>query len=183
VMQDQQAAFIDGGLSMANNPALTLLMIATIKGFPFHWKMGEENILLVSIGTGNSVFKKYVKEIDDSTLLSWAANIPEMLMQDASWQNRVMLQWISQSPTADYMDMEIEKMDGDLLGSKPLISYLRYNFRITETDLNNLGFKRIFTDVDVKSITDMSNANNRQLLYEIGARASVSIKPEHFNGF
>lgn len=183
VMQDQQAAFIDGGLSMANNPALTLLMIATIKGFPFHWKMGEENILLVSIGTGNSVFKKYVKEIDDSTLLSWAANIPEMLMQDASWQNRVMLQWISQSPTADYMDMEIEKMDGDLLGSKPLISYLRYNFRITETDLNNLGFKRIFTDVDVKSITDMSNANNRQLLYEIGAKASVSIKPEHFNGF
>lgn len=183
VMQDQQAAFIDGGLSMANNPALTLLMIATIKGFPFHWTMGEENILLVSVGTGFSVFKKYVKEIDDSTMLSWASNIPEMLMQDASWQNRVILQWISQSPTADYMDMEIEDMDGDLLGSKPLISYLRYNFRITENDLNNLGFTRIFTAADVKSITDMSNADNRQLLYQIGYKASGSIKPEHFSKF
>jgi hypothetical protein len=81
------------------------------------------------------------------------------------------------------MDMEIENMDGDLLGSKPLISYLRYNLRITEKDLNELGFKRIFTDADVKSITDMSNANNRQLLYEIGAKASVSIKPEHFSMF
>ncbi len=183
VMEDQQAAFIDGGLSMANNPALTLLMIATIKGFPFHWPMSEENLLLVSIGTGYNVFKKYVKDIDESTMLSWASNIPEMLMQDASWQNRVMLQWISQSPTADYMDMEIEDMNGDLLGSKPLISYLRYNFRFTENDLNNLGFKKIFTAADVKSLIDMSNATNRQLLYQIGAKASYTIMPEHFDKF
>jgi patatin-like phospholipase/acyl hydrolase len=183
VVQGQQAAFVDGGLSMANNPSLTLLMIATLKGFPFRWKMSEENLLLVSVGTGYSVYKKYVKEIDESTMLSWAANIPDMLMQDASWQNRVMLQWISQSPTADYLDMEIEKMDGDLLAGKPLISYLRYNFRITENELNDLGFKKIFTAADVKSITDMSNANNRQLLYQIGHKASGTISPHHFERF
>jgi len=183
VMEDQQAAFIDGGLSMANNPSLTLLMIATLRGFPFHWEMSEENLLMVSVGTGYSVFKKYVKEIDDSTMLSWAANIPDMLMQDASWQNRVMMQWLSNSATADYMDMEIEKMDGDYLAGKPVISYLRYNFRITENDLNNLGFKRIFTAADVKSITDMSNASNRQLLYQIGWKASDTIKAEHFDRF
>lgn len=183
VMKGQKAAFIDGGLSMANNPALTLLMIATLKGFPFRWKMSEENLLLVSIGTGYSVFKKYAHEIDDSTMLSWAANIPDMLMQDASWQNRVMMQWLSQSPTADYMDMEIEKMDGDLLAGVPLISYLRYNFCITENDLNDLGFTKIFTAADVKSITDMSNSDNRQLLYEIGAKASHTMKPGHFNKF
>ena len=183
VMKDQKAAFIDGGLSMANNPSLTLLMIATLKGFPFHWKMSEDDLLLVSVGTGYNDFKKYVKEIDDSTMLSWAANIPEMLMQDASWQNRVMLQWLSQSPTTDYMDMEIGNMDGDLLAGKPLISYLRYNFCFTEKDLNNLGFKKVFTALDVKSLADMSIANNRQLLYEIGYKASDPIKPEHFDKF
>lgn len=183
VMKDQQAAFIDGGLSMANNPSLTLLMIATLKGFPFHWEMSEDNLLFVSVGTGYSVFKKYAKEIDDSTMLSWASNIPDMLMQDASWQNRVMMQWLSNSPTADYMDMEIEKMDGDYLAGKPIISYLRYNFRITENDLNALGFTRIFTAADVKSITDMSNASNRQLLYQIGWKASDTIKPGHFDKF
>ena len=183
VMEDQQAAFIDGGLSMANNPALTLLMIATLKGFPFHWKMGEENILLVSVGTGYSVFKKYVKEIDDSTMLSWAANIPDMLMQDASWQNRVMLQWLSRSPTADIMDMEIEDMREDFLGDKPLISYLRYNICITTDELNKLGLKKVFTEADAKSITDMSRSDNRQLLYQIGHQASSTIKPEHFDAF
>ncbi|HEY5465210.1 MAG TPA: patatin-like phospholipase family protein [Hanamia sp.] len=183
VMKDQKAAFIDGGLSMANNPSLTLLMIATLKGFPFHWKMGEEDLLLVSIGTGYNIYKKYAKEIDESTILAWATNIPDMLMQDASWQNRVILQWLSRSPTADYMDMEIGDMDGDLLGGKPLISYLRYNFCISENDLNNLGFKQTFTVADVKSIGDMSNSGNRELLYQIGCKACNSIKPEHFDRF
>jgi len=48
------AAFVDGGVSMANNPSLQLLMVATLKGFPFKWKMGADNILLVSVGTGMS---------------------------------------------------------------------------------------------------------------------------------
>lgn len=30
----QRAAFVDRGVSMANNPALTLLMVATLKAFP-----------------------------------------------------------------------------------------------------------------------------------------------------
>jgi patatin-like phospholipase/acyl hydrolase len=183
VMEGQKAAFIDGGLSMANNPSLTLLMIATLKGFPFKWKMGAENLLLVSVGTGYTVFKKYAREIDDSTMLSWASNIPEMLMQDASWQNRVLLQWMSNSPTADYMDLEMGDLSDDLLGNKPLISYLRYNFCLTENDLNSLGFKKIFNAADVKSIADMSRSNNRKLLYEIGCKACHTIKEEHFEKF
>ena len=48
----QVGAFIDGGVSMANNPALQLFLVATLKGFPFHWKTGEDKLLLVSVGTG-----------------------------------------------------------------------------------------------------------------------------------
>ncbi len=120
VSAGQTAAFIDGGLSMANNPSLTLLMVATLSGFKFHWPMGEDKILLVSVGTGYGVFKKKYKEIDKATLLSWASNIPEMLMQDASWQNQVILQWISKSPTADSLDMEIGDLKNDFMGSNPL---------------------------------------------------------------
>ncbi len=183
VKEDQHAAFIDGGLSMANNPALTLLMAATLKGFPFQWPMGADNLLLVSIGTGYPEFKKQVGEIDESTMLSWAANIPDMLMQDASWQNRILLQWLSKSPTAEIMDAEIGDMGDDFLSGTPLISYLRYNFGITKNNLNALGFEGEFTDQDVMSIADMAKAKNKELLYEIGYRASSVIKPEHFGNF
>ena len=184
VSAGQTAAFIDGGLSMANNPSLTLLMVATLSGFKFHWPMGEDKLLLVSVGTGYGVFKKKFKEIDKATLLSWASNIPEMLMQDASWQNQVILQWISKSPTANSLDMEIGDLKNDFMGTNPLISYLRYNFCITCENLNGLKSEdKIYTEEDVKSLTDMSRASNREILYQLGNKAAADIKPEHFAKF
>lgn len=178
----QRAAFVDGGVSMANNPALTLLMVATLKGFPFQWEMGEDKLTLVSVGTGYGVFHKLVGEIEEAWLGTWASNVPDMLMQDASWQNRVILQWLSKSPTAEILDGEMGTLQGDLLGGKPLLKYLRYNFPITKPTLNGLGLGRTFDENDVVSIVEMSNAQNRELLYKIGLAAAETILPEHFNG-
>lgn len=183
VTEGQQAAFIDGGLSMANNPALNLLMVATLKGFPFQWPMGEDNMLIVSVGTGSKNFKKLVGEIDKAWLGVWATNIPEMLMQDASWQNRLVLQWLSQSQTAESMDMEIGNMDGDLFGEKPLLSYLRYNFSFSEENLNALDLGKVYDAKAVNEISDMAKAKNKEELYKIGYAASTVIKPEHFRKF
>lgn len=183
VAEGQQAAFIDGGLSMANNPALTMLMVATLNGFPFHWPMGEDSILLVSVGTGQSEFKRQVGEIDEATMLSWAGAIPDILMQDASWQNRLILQWLSRSPTPEILDREIGDMTNDMLSGKPLISYLRYNFTFNKDNLDALDLGRKFDDHDVADISDMARAKNKELLYKIGYAASPIIKPEHFSSF
>ncbi|WP_372757452.1 patatin-like phospholipase family protein [Mariniflexile sp.] len=177
----QRAAFVDGGVSMANNPALTLLMVATLKGFPFKWAMGEDKLTIVSVGTGYSVFSKQIGEIEEAWMKTWAQNVPDMLMQDASWQNQIVLQWLSNSPTATYVDMEIETLKDDYLGNKSLLKYLRYNFAITENDLNGLGLGQTFTQKDVESIVEMSNAQNRHLLYKIGVAASESVKKSHFD--
>lgn len=177
----QRAAFVDGGVSMANNPALILLMVATLKGFPFRWEMGEDQLSIVSVGTGYSVFLKQTGEIEEAWMKTWAQNVPDMLMQDASWQNQIILQWLSNSPTAHYIDMEIESLRDDYIAGKPLIKYLRYNFPITENDLNGLGLNKTFNKEDVDSLIEMSNAGNRKLLYEIGKAAGErEIKEEHF---
>ena len=177
----QRAAFVDGGVSMANNPALTLLMVATLNGFPFHWPMGEENISIVSVGTGYSIFLKKTGEIEDAWLGTWAASVPDMLMQDASWQNQIVLQWLSNSPTAQTIDMEIGDLKGDNIGGKSHIKYLRYNFPITKKNLDDLNLGRAFNEKDVASIIEMSNAGNRELLYKIGTAAAVKVDKNHFN--
>lgn len=176
----QRAAFVDGGVSMANNPALTLLMVATLKGFPFHWAMGEDKLTIVSVGTGYSVFQKKTDEIEDAWIKTWATQVPEMLMQDASWQNQIVLQWLSNSPTAHYIDMEIETLRDDNVGDKPHIQYLRYNFPITVKELNALNLGKTFNDEDVESLVEMSNAGNREILYKIGVAAAEKINREHF---
>ena len=169
----QRAAFVDGGVSMANNPALTLLMVATLKGFPFRWEMGEDKLAIVSVGTGYSVFKKQIGEIEEAWMKTWAQNVPNMLMQDASWQNQIVLQWLSNSPTAQYIDMEIEDLKGDYIGKKPLLKYLRYNFAITENDLNGLGLGQTFTEKDVESLVEILQDGKRN-------NNSIRIKIYHY---
>jgi patatin-like phospholipase/acyl hydrolase len=181
-----KAAFVDGGVSMANNPALQLLMVATLKGFPFQWKKGADNIMLTSVGTGMSRAHKLPENISKNNLLKWAQDIPDMLMQDASWQNQMILQWLSNSPTRWHIDMEIGDMKGDLLSDKEhqdgLLHYLRYNTLLEVNHLNELKAKgKTYNQQQVEDLIEMSNAASRFDLYDIGfAAGQKEIREEHF---
>lgn len=176
----ETGAFVDGGVSMSNNPSLALLMVATLKGFPFGWEMGADKLEVVSVGTGYSVFSKKTDEIEDNWILSWAKSVPDMLMQDASWQNQILMQWLSDSDTAFNIDMQTGTMKGDHLGGRPLIKYLRYNFPLSVSDLNTLGIDKVYTEDDVESLIEMSNAANRYELFKIGEKAAKEVVREHF---
>jgi len=178
-------AFVDGGLSMATNPALQLLMVATLKGFPFRWKLGADNLLLVSIGTGMEKLAKLPEQISDYNLVNWAKGIPGMLLLDGNWNNQIVLQWLSNSPTAWHIDGEIGALEDDLLvidtaDRKGLISYLRYDQWLAVDSLSPL-MNRDYTEQKVENLIEMSHADNRFELYEIGeAAAREMVKQEHF---
>ena len=178
------AAFVDGGLSMANNPALQLLMVASLKGFPFHWKLGADNILMVSVGTGMGRLDRIPADVMDNHLLNWAMEIPDMLMQDASWHNQIILQWLSSSPTRWEIDSEIGRMEDDLLvadtSSKGLLSYLRYNMWLDADNLKSLTNKT-YNRKQINALLEMSNAESRFELYDLGYAASMKeVQSAHF---
>ena len=177
------AAFVDGGVSMANNPALQLLMVATLKGFPFKWKMGAENILVVSVGTGVGKMSKLSTDISAYQEYKWASSIPDMLMQDASWQNQIILQWLSKSATSWVIDGEIGDLSEDVLGlegTNGLISYLRYNTWLCQKELGAL-MNRSYTLQKIDDLLQMDHAANCQELFEIGKTAAeMEVKSAHF---
>jgi uncharacterized protein len=182
VGKGQKAAFIDGGVSMANNPSLTLLMVATLQGFPFRWKTGEDNLTMVSVGTGHTVFRRQTGDITKAWLKTWAKNVPEMLMQDASKQNQLVMQWLSKSPTAIEIDSEIGSLEMDSLGASPVFKYLRYSMPITENHLNGLQMGRSFNANDVDDLAEMSHAYNKEILYDLGAAdAARTVLAAHFD--
>jgi uncharacterized protein len=44
-----------------------------------------------------------------------------------------------------------------------------------------LGLEKKFTEKDVESLVEMSNAENREILYKIGeASAKINVQMEHF---
>jgi patatin-like phospholipase/acyl hydrolase len=180
-----KAAFVDGGLGTTNNPALLLLIVATLKGFPYKWEWGADKLSIVSVGTGMGRWAKIPNDVKRNNMLNWAQQVPDMFMQDASWLNQTILQWMSESPTACHIDGEIGNLSGDLIGTqipaKPLISYLRYNTWLDQETLKKLTGKD-YNATEIDDLVEMSNAGNREVLYEIGTLAAkAEVQVDHFN--
>jgi len=175
----QMGCFVDGGVSMANNPALQLFLVATLKGFPFRWPVGEKNLLLVSVGTGMWERKGAAESIADDKLWDWAKNVPGLLMDDAMWQNQLLLQAFSRTVTPFEIDREIGDLSGDLLSPEPLLTYLRYNARLESAALQELGLPDLAGSAE--DLREMSKGGNRSALARIGeASARVQMRDEHF---
>ncbi|HOZ87304.1 MAG TPA: hypothetical protein PL029_06070 [Bacteroidia bacterium] len=54
------------------------------------------------------------------------------------------------------------------------------NDRITENDSNSLQKGRNFSAKNVENLVEMGNAQNRQILYNIGLSASTNVLVLHF---
>jgi uncharacterized protein len=174
---EEKGKFVDGGVSMFNNPALLLFLLATLKGFKLNWKTGEKDLLLVSIGTGIFKPKVNIRDVRNDVLYMGSA-LPSLFMYDATLQNQIILQFISSCPTRIVIDSEIEDMKDDLLTSNPLQTYLRYNVRLENNFLNDLGIQ---DDYDIVSLRKMDNAKNYNLLEKIGEYgANKFIDQNHF---
>lgn len=172
-------AFVDGGVSMANNPALQLFLVATLKSFPYRYPIGEHELLLVSIGTGVWETRGVSHEVTESNVLDWASSVPSMLMDDASWQNQLLLQYISRTPTPWVIDREVGNLAADLLGPAPALTYLRYNAWLERAGLEKLGLHTLKDRAE--QLREMSAAENREALALVGETAAAwDVLDEHF---
>ena len=164
---------------MHGNPALQLLMVATLQGYALNWPLGEDKLLLCSVGTGGIPRFTEKNAVRKFTNLQWLANLITQLMQDASLHNQTILQWMSRSPTARFIDGQIGSLESDQLTNPALITYLRYNTILDRSELMELGLK--YTESQVKKLKNMSEVRNISQLDRIGLAAGErQIREEHF---
>ena len=175
----QIGAFVDGAVSMANNPALQLFFVATLKGFPFRWQTGEHRLLLVSVGTGVWHRSDDVDTVAEAMAWDWATQVPLMLMEDAKWQTQLLLQYLSKTPTPWEIDREVGDLASDLLTPEPALSYMRYDVWLEANTLDALGLPELRPKLE--SLRDLSAAKNRYDLAMIGEQAAKQqVQDEHF---
>lgn len=180
----EQGLFLDGGVSLANNPALQLFLLATLNGFPFRWPIGADRLLLVSIGTGGwkdsvpissaiQIFTAFRKR------LMFFVRIITMLQDDGSKQAQLLLQYLSHSATPWMMDREVGDLSTDLLVPQPALTYLRYDAVLEREGLEQLGLPELVGRVT--PLREMSATENMDSLKVIGQRAAeAQIRNEHF---
>lgn len=160
--------FVDGGVSPYNNPALQALMVATLDGYRIGWPTGAERLLLVSLGTGAP--DPAVAEVPIAA--GHAVKSLVALMQDVAVQQQTLLQWMSTSPTAKTIDRELGDLRHDVIGGKPLISYLRYDVDLAEAPVRELA-PEITDTKRIRALSEMDDPGNLDPLYLLGQRAAA----------
>ncbi len=168
---DSDGMFIDGGVSAAVNPALLMFLVATLRGYPFRWPRGENSLMLVSIGTGTWHRRRHPAHLSRRWIPQWLGDLPRWMADDANWQAQLILQAMSNSPTAWPIDREIGDLDGDLLTDEPALTYLRYNVELEQKRLADLGWPGL-TERQLDRLRDMTAAESVETLADIGAAAA-----------
>lgn len=182
----EEGVFVDGGMSMMNNPSLQLFLVATLKGFNLRWETGEDKLFIVSVGTGRRSKKLIGEKWADPNLIDIAKFAPDQFMSDANELVELMMHYTGKGTgTLRKIDAEVGDLGEDVMHGGKAFSYLRYNVEMVKNELNNIGMTTL-SDTKIANLMNMDLPENVDLLIQIGeAAAKEYVKgshlPEGFN--
>jgi predicted acylesterase/phospholipase RssA len=176
----EDGIFVDGGMSMMNNPSLQLFLVATLKGFRMNWEVGEDKLLVVSIGTGRREKKLLGAKWRDPKLWHIATQAPDQFMSDAGELVEIMMHFIGKGTgPLRKIDSDVEDLSEDALNGSKAFSYLRYNVEMSKENLENLRIADL-NDEKIVDLMNMDSAENVDALIKIGEEAAGrDVKDEH----
>jgi predicted acylesterase/phospholipase RssA len=82
--REYQFVFVDGGITTYNNPAYLAFQMATAKPYHINWNTGVDQLLIVSVGTGNAPAARPDLRPEELWLVDHAKTIPSALMNAAT---------------------------------------------------------------------------------------------------
>lgn len=177
----QEFIFVDGGITMYNNPAFQAFLMATVAPYRMSWPVGEDKMLVVSIGTGTSPQANVDLEPGEMNLLYNASSIPSALMSAALNEQDLLCRVFGRCLAGDPLDREL----GDLktakgpVGPNKLFTYVRYNAELTLEGLKNLGLSGIRPE----HVQQLDSVEHIPELQQVGQAVAKSVKVEHFERF
>jgi uncharacterized protein len=170
--------FIDGGLTPHNNPALVMLMVALLPAYGLNWKVGVDNLMVVSVGTGS--FRATLNPLEAVRLSSIGLAIRSLAAMISESQQLVLtlMTYLGQSPVPWPINSEIGDLGQVVAQTGNLFRFLRYDLRLEEKWLKDSLGETVPSDV-VKRLRQMDNPDGMPMLYELGRKAAaLQIKRE-----
>jgi patatin-like phospholipase/acyl hydrolase len=176
----QPYVFVDGGVTMYNNPAFKLFLMATLDAYRLGWPTGEEKMLLVSIGTGTNPRANENLQPGEMNLLYNASSIPAALMAAALHEQDLLCRVFGRCLEGGAIDREV----GDLCDERgpvveKLFTYVRYNGELSKEGLTALGLP----DVRPQDVQRLDSVEHTDDLRRVGEAVAGKVRPEHFAGF
>ncbi len=170
--------FVDGGVTPYNNPALLLYRMATLPEYRLGWPSGEDQLMLVSVGTGAAPLVGTTADAPESHLLATGKGVLGALMNGAGIEQDLNCRVFGRCVHGDVIDREV----GDLVPrderGEPIplerdlgraFLYARYQPSLTATGLAALGLGGI----DPEAVQALDAVDRIDDLRRIGRAAAA----------
>jgi uncharacterized protein len=174
--------FVDGGVTMYNNPAFQLFLMATVKPYKLEWPTGEDKMLLVSIGTGIAADANKNLSPEEMNIVYNASSLPSAFMFAASNEQDFLCRVFGKCLNGGMLDREVWEMkeaSGQGPVSPKLFTYMRYNADLTREGLDALGLSRI----EPRSVQQLDSVAHIPELQEVGRAVAKQVNIAHFANF
>jgi uncharacterized protein len=173
--------FVDGAVTMYNNPAFQLFLMATSEPYRLLWPTGEDKMLLISVGTGATANANSNLSPEEMNLLYNAGTIPSALMAAALYEQDFLCRIFGKCLAGDLLDREIGSVIGQGIPNVPkLFTYARYNAELSREGLDALGLEHI----NPRYVQQIDSVDHIGEMQEVGRTlAQQKVKSEHFAAF
>jgi uncharacterized protein len=177
--------FVDGGVTPYNNPAFLLYRMATQPAYRLSWKTGENNLLLISVGTGAA---PSTSQATSRNVVGNLQNLPGELMYGIQVEQDINCRTFGRCVHGAEIDREIGNfilpVEDEQAGARDqgrFFRYARYN-----ADISQEGLKRLdLDDVPSAAVQQMDAVEQIPNLKRIGeavAKRDLDVK-KHFGPF
>lgn len=172
--------FVDGSISSYTNPAFFAFLRAVAKPYDICWELGEDKVLVVSVGTGTAPHRLHDFKADDYGLVQAATTVPTSLILSTVIEQDTLCRIFGKCLNGHQIDKEIGDLVGmEALGGKHLFTYVRYNEELSPAGFSRLGL----ADIDIEQIQRIDSTDHVNDLIKIGQEIAKQVQVEHLANF
>lgn len=144
--------FVDGGITPYNNPAFLLYRMAVMPSYRLGWKVGEREMMIVSVGTGSAPTADGDVLSPGRNAISNLAGLPGALMYGAQVDQDVNCRAVGRCVQGGVIDRELSDLIPRGEDGRPLpldqdlgrdFLYARYDADLSREGLDALGLPAI----------------------------------------
>ncbi len=187
--REYEFVFVDGGVTTYNNPAYMAFQMATARPYHINWQTGVDQLLIVSVGTGNAPAARPDLRPEELWLLDHAKTIPSALMNAATAGWDMVCRVLGECRFGGEVDREFGDMilkpqtpadQSNWTGAKQF-AYVRYDPLTNAEGLMKIGLADVsFMDYQGMSKNDQQRINEslKPMVDKLAKMDDVNLIPE-----
>lgn len=167
--------FVDGGVTPYNNPAFLLYRMATHPAYKLNWKKGEDELLMVSVGTGSAASGGEYRNLGNTLM-----ELPTNLMYAIQIDQDINCRAFGRCTYGPEIDRELGDMIPTEKDTNRDFLYVRYNADLSEQGLKDLGLGHL----DPEKVQKMDSVKYMEDLQSVGTKTAMAqVNLAHLGSF